>query len=233
MIDTQPAVRLTRRPSSSGFSLVEVIAVIAIIAIMMAMIAPTVGSFSSTAGRKGAVNILMNTLEQARAAALETGSDIYVLLWRREYPDRDAIMVVREPSPWLTKSDGSKEDKLVPLTKWMSLPEGVLLHKPDRGGNVFDNTTWPAFLEQRKSDIPMPDGQSFDKSKIGYVWFAPNGSIPRPTGKEARIVITEGVRGQGGTEAVLSGKKQQQGGFEVITLSRFTGRAQLDVTVLN
>lgn len=233
MILVAPSTPRVRRLQAAAFSLIEIMAVIAIIAIMMAMLAPSISTFSSTAGRKGAVNILMNTFEQARAAALETGCDVYVLLWRREYPDRDAVMVVRKPSPWMTKNDGTREDQLVPLTKWMPLPEGVLLHKPDRGGNVFENSTWPAFLDQRKSDIPMPTGHSFDKGKIGFVWFAPNGSIPRPLGKEARIVITEGVRGQGGTEAILSSKKQQQAGFDVIALSRFTGRAQLDVTLLN
>ena len=83
--------RTALRPQSnlSAFTLIEMLAVIAI---MMALIAPAVGNFGSTAGRKGAVNILMNTMEQARVAALESGRDrsaVYLALGRP---------VVTEPS---------------------------------------------------------------------------------------------------------------------------------------
>lgn len=231
-----PCFRLdVPRDTRAGFSLIEMMAVVAIIAIMMSMLAPSITSFSSTAGRKGAVNILMSTLEQARSAALETGSDIYVLLWRREYPERDAIMVVRMPSEWILDSQGVAESKLVPLTKWMTLPEGVLLHKPDKGDNVFNVNGWPADIRQRRTEIPMPEGATANEADIGVIRYAGNGSIPWPTGNHARIVVTEGVRDGSKREALISAKKQSQGtggGFDIIRMSRFTGRSWLEVTTL-
>jgi hypothetical protein len=38
----------------------------AIIAILLGLLTPAISAMTSTAGRKGAVNILMNTFEQAR-----------------------------------------------------------------------------------------------------------------------------------------------------------------------
>jgi len=41
------------------------------------------------------------------------------------------------------------------------------------------------------------------------------------------------VRGSGGTEALISQKKDASGGFEIISLRRYTGRASLEVSTLN
>ncbi|HVE16339.1 MAG TPA: prepilin-type N-terminal cleavage/methylation domain-containing protein, partial [Chthoniobacterales bacterium] len=102
----QSSIRLKPRKSGKGFSLVELLAVIAIIALMFAMLGPALGSFGHTASRKGAVSIVMNTLEQARAAALEQNCSVNVLFWRRDFPDRDAIIVVRDASPWILDDNG-------------------------------------------------------------------------------------------------------------------------------
>ncbi|MDD5199665.1 MAG: type II secretion system protein [Terrimicrobiaceae bacterium] len=223
-----------------AFSLVEMIAVVAIIVIMVSLLGPAISSFSSTAGRKGAVNILMNTLEQARAAALEKNCDVSVLLWQREYPSRDAIMVIREPSPWIVDAKGAAETNLIPLTKWIQLPEGVLLHKPTKGATVFSSGNAASILSDEFSQIPNGGGGAAPPhdDHVAIVKFNSTGAIVAPSDPaNARIVITEGVRGVGGTEAVLAGRKEQQntpgGGFDVITLARFTGRPRLDVTTLD
>jgi hypothetical protein len=41
------------------------------------------------------------------------------------------------------------------------------------------------------------------------------------------------VRGSGGTEALISRKKEIAGGFEIISFRRYTGRASLEVSTLN
>jgi prepilin-type N-terminal cleavage/methylation domain-containing protein len=228
----RPATTIDR-----AFSLVELLAVMAIIAIMVTLLAPAISSFSSTTGRKGAVNVVMNTLEQARAAALEKNCPVNVLFWRRDYPNRDAIRVVRDPSPWILDSKGQPETAIVPLTKWIPLPEGVLLHKPSAGANIFNNAAANVIttadlktISTGGTDLPQDD-------YLAAVKFNASGAIIFPaTSSDARIIITEGVRGTGGTEAVISSRKQGQnsigGGFEIITLSRFTGRPRLDVTTL-
>jgi hypothetical protein len=46
------------------------------------------------------------------------------------------------------------------------------------------------------------------------------------------LIVSEGVRGSGGTEAMISSRKEEAGGFEIITLRRYTGRASLETTTL-
>jgi prepilin-type N-terminal cleavage/methylation domain-containing protein len=219
-----------------GFSLVELLAVIAIIAIMLALLAPAIGSFSSTAGRKGAINIVMNTLEQARAAALEQNCSVNVLFWRRNYPDRDAIMVVRDPSPWIFDDKGNPETNLVPLTRWIPLPDKILLHKA-KGQNIFNNQASNVIAPAELHKLPSAGGSLPEDEYLAVLKFNSSGSVVSPSlSADARIVITEGVRGEGGTEAILAQRKQGQatagGGFDIITLSRFTGRPRLDVSTL-
>jgi type II secretory pathway pseudopilin PulG len=233
--------RSAKTPGERAVTLLEMLAVMAIIIIMFTLLGPLLSSFSSTAGRKGAVNILMNTLEQARATALESGANVYVLLLRREFPAPDAIRVVRDPLLWKTSSNANAalETTLIPMSKWIPIPEGVLLYKPDKGANVFKSTMPAALKKQIEDEVPAPEGKSLKDvpdGDLGLVWYNPSGSIRQPSGTNARIVITEGVRDKSGIEARISQRKESQGeggGFEVISLARFTGRAQLDVTTLH
>jgi type II secretory pathway pseudopilin PulG len=229
------------RKRPEAFSLIEVLAVAAIIVIMMSLLLPAMKGFTTTAGRKGAVSTVMNTLEQARAAALEKNCAVSVLLWRRRYPDPDAIIVVREPSPWNTDAKGNKETALVPLTRWLHLPEGILLHKPSRGPNVFKTQASSYLSSEQLQALPRPAGVSSlpTDDHLALIQFTPSGSIGKPTNqKDARIVLTEGIRGANDTEAIIAQRKDRQsatqgGGFDIISLSRFTGRPRLDVTTLD
>jgi len=222
-------------------TLVELLAVMAIIVILIGLLGPAIKGISSTAGRKGAVNILMNTLEQARAAALESGTNVYVLLLRREFPDSDVISVVRDPLLWKTssKSSATLETNLVPMSKWIPIPQGVLLYKPDKGNTIFSAAIPSKLKAQIEDEVPGPGGKALKDVKDGdlaLIWYTPSGLIRQPLAADARIVITEGVRDSSGMEARISNQKEGQGvggGFEVISLTRFTGRAQLDVTTLH
>lgn len=194
-----------------GFSLVELLTVIAIIAIMAALLAPAITGFSSTAGRRGAVNLVMNTIDQARVAALEQGREVQVVFWRRETPQRDAILVQRK------NENGDWE----PLTRWQTLPPGILLHKPEAGPNIF-------------SDGSI-SGQNFDhlpgkpsSSAVGVLEFTASGTIRIPS--EARnlfVILTEGTRE---TENIISQGKEQNSGFEIISVARYTGRPTLEIS---
>jgi hypothetical protein len=130
------------------------------------------------------------------------------------------------------------ETKVVPLTKWIQMPEGILLHKPSAGTNIFNNKASDVLSSADLDLLPKPGGGKLPEDDfLAVVKFNSSGAIVSPsTSADARIVITEGVRGAGGTEAVLANRKQGQvlpgGGFDIITLSRFTGRPRLDVTTL-
>jgi type II secretory pathway pseudopilin PulG len=197
------------------------LAVAAIISILLALTVPVVGAFTSTAGRKGAVNILMNTLEQARVAALESGRDVHVIFWRREFPEKDAVMVVREPET------GSSADPYELLTRWIEMPKGVIFYEGKKNG-ILDGKSVGNFLVTRLPKKQEPSGL------YDVLTFNGSGviSYPGPSKTGLMLFVSEGVRGTGGTEAIIANRKDQVGGFEIISLRRFTGRASLEVSTL-
>ena len=211
-----------RRISLTGFSLIELLAVMAVIIVMMGMLLPSISGFNSTAGRRGAVNTVMNTFEQARVAALEAGRPVYVVFARPNFPDQDAIMVLRETE------DGTGPYEQ--LCQWRKLPKGVLLHSPTAGNNLLKaGQTGSDFTPARfPANSPVPKGE------LGLLVFNEQGAVTFPTGDKSlrKLILSEGVRGAGGTEALISDKKQAAGGFEIISIAQYTGRAQLDVTTV-
>lgn len=219
-----PRTAIPKICAQPAFSLVELLAVVAIISIMLALIAPAIGNFGSTAGRKGAVNILMNTMEQARVAALESGRDVHVVFLRRQFPERDAIMVLRDPEP-----DAPANTPYEQLTRVIQLPKGVLLYAGKEGRRVgllsLDNDT--GTFDESKFSGTFPTGD------VNVLTFNGFGGVAFPTDKnDLMLIVSEGVRGDGGTEAVIAGKKEQFGGFEIISLRKYTGRASLEVSSL-
>jgi type II secretory pathway pseudopilin PulG len=194
----------------AAYSLLELLAVVALVAILLALLMPAIAGMSGTAGRRGAVNIVMNTIDQARVAALEQGRDVHVVFARRNFPEQDAILVVREP-----ESSNANEPK-EKLTRWIPLPKGV--HFQEEQG-VFEDTNPP---------ISLPDlqklGSTGSISKIGVLTFGPSGTVQHPKGNDntRRIHLADAVRSVA-TEDVARG-------FDIISVARYTGRPQLDVT---
>ena len=204
----------TGRRCFQGFSLIELLSVIAIIALLMALLAPAISSFGGAGARKGAVATVMGTLEQARVAALESGRNVMVVFARPSFPERDALMVVRETE------DGTGNYEA--LTRWIRLPKKVLLHEPSAGDSIFSaNLPSAAFDADR---LPLPPPAQTNKPLSALVFNA-SGAVEFPVNKEQRSIrITEGVRGENGQEALTVA------GFEMLSVARFTGRTQLDIS---
>ncbi|HEY5791666.1 MAG TPA: hypothetical protein VIS74_00110 [Chthoniobacterales bacterium] len=203
------------------------LAVMAIVTVLLAMLAPAVRSFSDTAGRRGAVNVVMNTLEQARVSALESGREVQVLFYRVAFPHEDRLVVIRE------LEDGSGYEQ---LTKWLKLPKGVLLFKPTAGHSVFESavpasvlTALPANLSTSalgNAGIRVVNG-------IAAIKFNASGQVAYPTDSSQLLLhLSEGVRDEDGVEARITQKQAASLPFEIISLSKYTGRAQLDITEL-
>lgn len=221
---------------SKAFSLIELLAVMAIMALMLALLAPAVSSMTSTAGRKGALNILMNTFEQARAAALESGTNVYVVLWQRKFPENDSIIVMRDAVEW-KEEEQQKYDAgdRIQLTRYIQMPKNVLLYG-GKGKNVFvqpSANTGSSELDQLAAQLPKVGGVAPKKSEIGYIKFSPIGTIQYPDKDHSRVIISEGVRGNNKVEAIIANRKESQGGFEIITFRRSIGRASVDVSTVN
>lgn len=206
-----------------GFSLLELLAVTALLALLASLLAPALQGLTSPAGRKGAVTIVMNTLEQARVSAIETGSEVVVVFWKKNgtegsQPDaQDAMLILR-------KNDAEAWE---PITRWINLPRGVLFHSGDTASKILsDNSGLAAVSDTAIESLPGKPS----KSTLGAVHFSPTGSVQLPsTTNGLRIALTEGQRGADHTLIV---NKQKEGGHEIISLARYTGRATLDVSML-
>jgi hypothetical protein len=170
----------------------------------------------------------MNTLEQARVSAIETGRETVVLFWKKNGvagfpPDEpDAVMVIRV-NETLDKWES---------TRWVKLPKGVLLDGSRTAsimGNSFTIDILPSPSNNQKvSDLPGNP----DFSQIRYMHFTTSGAVKSPSTSSSNLYIafTEGQRATGSD--IIAVKKQKSGGQEVISLARYTGRSTMDIVDL-
>lgn len=203
----------------SAFSLVELLSVMAVMAVMASLVVPSISGFSSTAGRRGAVNILMNTFEQARVAALESGQNVYVGFADDNFPVADmryaAFIVFRDSTE---DEINAGQGNYVVLKKWTKLPKNVALKRinnslvPPSGGQTFDGLN--DLLGVGQSDETFPT-----------ITFNSSGAVSGGA-SPLQMFIYEGYYANGQDNFTRNSSDL----FEKITLSRYTGRAQLDVT---
>jgi prepilin-type N-terminal cleavage/methylation domain-containing protein len=111
----------------SAFTLIEMLIVIAIIAVLSALTLPALQGLLGTSGVRGGVNTVLATLDQARAAAIENGTDVYVGFPPSTFTDpadpntRFAAMIVIRGARF-DETPGTFR----PLSRWVRLPSGVV-----------------------------------------------------------------------------------------------------------
>lgn len=208
----------------AGFSLLEMLVVVAVIAIMMALMLPAIAGFSSTAGRRGAVNILMNTFEQARVAAIESGQTVYVGFADADFPVEDmryaAFVVFREA----TDEEKTSGKSYVVLKKWTRLPKSIAFKNTSKSLVGADE------LKKSFAGLASLMGSAQSDERFPCVAFNSSGAVEEPA-NNLRVFLYEGYFA-GGQDNFTRNKNIQEaaGLFEQISLSRYTGRAQLDIT---
>jgi type II secretory pathway pseudopilin PulG len=206
-----------------GFSLLELLGVIAVAAMMMALLLPAISGFSSTAGRRGAVNILMNTFEQARVAALESGQTVYVGFADADFPVEDmryaAFLVFREA----TEDEEAAGKSYVILKKWTRLPKNIAF-KTFEQSIIGASPTVFAGLGQEM-------GSASRDESFPALGFNSSGAVDQPS-VNLRLFLYEGYFAEGRDNLIRNKSTQESaaGLFEQISFSRYTGRAQLDIT---
>jgi prepilin-type N-terminal cleavage/methylation domain-containing protein len=211
-----------------GFSLLELLCTIAIMSMMGGAIALAVPGFRSTYERRAAVDNVMNTLEQARVAALQAGENVHVIFARPKdgASGSDAMIVVGD-SPLGAATTGN-----IFYTKWIRLPKDVRF----RGdadtlgiGTLPDGITAAA--------LPQLPSLTGDMDYSG-VTFNSTGQVTFPASGNLTMALYEGTRTGGGTDmaAGASAKATQglsdSGLYEVIRIARYSGRARADVGTL-
>jgi prepilin-type N-terminal cleavage/methylation domain-containing protein len=221
------AIAPTRLPrlvaGERGFSLVELLVVVAIVSLLVSLMGPIVEGMASPSGRKGAVTIVMNTLEQARASAIQKGRDVVVVFWKKngtgtEFDAQDTMIVLQ----W-NEADTAWE----PLSRWVKLPKGVLFNGEDSQSAIFSTLIPNADLDRFK--LPGISNPSTLSAQLRSVRFTSTGAIQTATPPDTHLTVslTEGQRAPTGDTMVVP--RQKAGGREVISLARYTGRVTMDI----
>jgi prepilin-type N-terminal cleavage/methylation domain-containing protein len=211
--------------SSQGFSLTELLVVMAILVLLGAMSAPILSSFSHQVGRKGTVNLLLNTFEQARVVALSTGATTYVGFADKKFPLEKyryrAFILFRERT-----EDDPAAPPYVILTKWTFLPQGISFKSI---GPQLLGDTGPDNSMRFDSGDGIPALRQ--KASLRLIGFNNSGQLSYPSGASSNqltLFVYEGFYTSGSPgKDNLTNKKNPF--FERLSFRRFTGRAEWDI----
>lgn len=201
-----------------GFSVIELLAVMAVLCIMMTLLLPAISGFGSAMGRRGAVNVLMNAFEQARMAALESGTRVFVVMRRNQASgEQDSFCVMRERSEAMGDASGAP---YIPLTRWQKLPKSIFFFQAP--GSL--TATGGALGTDLIATLP---GATVPAAELFAIAFNRSGQVSFPTGvSNLNLYLAEATRVNGDTKA----RGASTSITERLSFRRYTGRAQLDYT---
>ncbi len=193
----------------------------------MSLLLPALSGWGSSAGRRGAVTMVMNTLEQARVAALESGQTVYVGFAPANFPDPDmrysGLMVFREG----TEEEVNQGKPYVILKRWTRLPKNVAFKR-------VDSSLVPtgASAGQQFPELAGLVGTAHAGATTFPVVAFNSSGVVEGGSNPLQVFLYEGYFANGQDNFTRNAAEQSSsaGLFEKITISRYTGRVQLDVT---
>jgi prepilin-type N-terminal cleavage/methylation domain-containing protein len=195
-----------RKPGGRpAFTLIELLLVIAIIALLSALTMPALQGLFGASGVRGGVNTVLATLDQARAAAIENGTDVYVGFPPANFNDANdpntrfaAMIVIR----------GARFDETPgtfrPLSRWVRLPPGV----------VFQTNNMSLTALAGATNLPRLANSTVAPVFLRYDRF---GRIRSPISGGSNITVGEGIAS--GASVQWKGNNR-----EFLTAQRLTGR---------
>src|SRR5438270_2780469 len=195
---------------SAAFTLLELLVVIAILSILLIAIIPAV-SISKSNGRKGAINNLLGTIEQARAEAIKSGQITYVV-----FPTLTTAGAIDDrygyKSYAVFQDDPANPAAPKQLTNWKTFPTGISIR------SEISASPWA-------SDVSFaftPEGAS-KTEKFPYLKFNASGELqaPVPTATPLAVHVFEGYVDASGDRDTSKAKFN-----ETIQIASLTGRAE-------
>jgi len=219
-----------QRPQHQGFTLVELIVVLGIMLILLGMLGLSLAGSANQRARWGAINLVLNTFEQARVAALESGAAVHVGFADRDFPlstPGDDVryrkfIVFRERTSSDSPAVGPGVPRFVCLTAWRKLPRGVSFKSEN---NSIVNRAHAAIDLTAADCLP---GVTANLS-IPVLSFTSAGTISAPASSSLQLFLYEGFF-NGSVDVVTGGAGS--GLFERFEFARFTGRVRHEVSSL-
>lgn len=205
------SMKLSANRPYPGFTLLEMLAVLAIIGTLSALTLPALQGLVGVSGLRGGVNSVLVALEQARNAAIETGTDVFVGFpvagSGGDEADYSSLIVVRGPAPASEPEDTSYK----PLSRWIRLPKGIvidaasanLVQPPELSAEALPR------LLNRQVEI-----RAIRYDRFGRVANAPSGDTP------LALRVGEGSLADGRVTWLGPFGKN----YEILTAQRLTGR---------
>jgi len=197
-----------------GFTLTELLVVLAIIGIMAVAALPALRGLTGSTGRTGGINALMSAIDQARAAAIQSGANSFLVFADSTFPVTNlrytGFAIFREHNRDLGETNTNSS---IQIGKWESLPRGVALV-----------STWLTNLPTNPVSLSLPGETNSRSLVLPMIEFTHAGGL-------VNTRATNGVRVYEGTWNGSRGVPARANRVvDQISLSRFTGRAFLVLT---
>lgn len=176
---------LDKGRSKYAFTLVELLVVVALVAILAGLVTPAFQGLMGTSGRRGGVNTATAVLEQARLAAIESGTATHV-----GFP-MGAANPTNAFSHLIIFRDARPDDAVtnpVALTRWQKLPTGVFF---EAGQNLGS-----ALSERTLAPRTLPRLGSEDLTKVSTLTFNRFGQL-QGVNQEVSLLLGEKVEPKG------------------------------------
>jgi len=209
------------RENASAFSLVELLAVVGIIAMISVAAVPVMRGLGGSQSSRATAQILVSALEQARTAAILSGTNVYLVFPIRGFTGEGTNYYFRSYAlvrPKMTNAGGPQDDFVtnstapwILISKWERLP-GDLMFSSNRLGEL---------TQINVSGLASPGNPAWNGTVPG-IGFLPTGGLTETNGTKGLLFAS--------SNKVAGGRAQVADRIEI---SLYSGRVRYAGVVTN
>jgi prepilin-type N-terminal cleavage/methylation domain-containing protein len=209
----------TKSPFKKAFSLIEMLVVVGIIGMLMVLSVPALRTLAVGSGLDGAANTLLAHLDQARLAAIESGSVAYLGFPPNNFAANSdpslaasSFIVFRKRGP----NDDINLPDFIPLSRWVRLPKGTVLNLAQAQlSNEVENSAATLIPQLNYTDVrvqviaydrfgSIKSGAPGMKISLGNGLVTPDGTVSMLDKKNVLTYVAQRVVGSWIPEELVS-----------------------------